>query len=97
MRSAMRAASQLPGRGPTVVDIAPIQKTDYDDDEYPHCQIYDRTKFHTVKGIDNAFDYGMCDLSYKQKNYFSENSFVLPRNYFHNRISRKQLICYPPY
>ena len=24
MRSAMRAASQLPGRGPTVVDMAPI-------------------------------------------------------------------------
>ena len=24
MRSAMRAASQLPGRGPTVVDIAPV-------------------------------------------------------------------------
>ena len=24
VRSAMRAASQLPGRGPTVVDIAPV-------------------------------------------------------------------------
>ena len=24
VRSAMRAASQLPGRGPTVVDMAPI-------------------------------------------------------------------------
>ena len=34
VRSAMRAASQLPGRGPTVVDMAPIpaQKSD-DDDE----------------------------------------------------------------
>ena len=27
-------------------------------------------------------------LSYKKKNYFSENQFVLPRNYFQNRISR---------
>ena len=26
VRSAMRAASQLPGRGPTVVDMAPIPK-----------------------------------------------------------------------
>ena len=29
-----------------------------------------------------------CVLSYKKKNYFSENQFVLPRNYFQNRISR---------
>ena len=39
MRSAMRAASQLPGRGPTVVDMAPLylhvnQKSDDDDDQY---------------------------------------------------------------
>ena len=27
MRSAMRAASQLPGRGPTVVDMAPVSCT----------------------------------------------------------------------
>ena len=37
MRSAMRAASQLPGRGPTVVDTAPFlhvnQKSDDDDDD----------------------------------------------------------------
>ena len=37
MRSALRAASQLPGRGPTDVDDAPApvvnQKSDYDDDE----------------------------------------------------------------
>ena len=37
VRSAMRAASQLPGRGPTVVDMAPIlhvnQKSDDDDDD----------------------------------------------------------------
>ena len=26
MRSAMRAASQLPGRGPTDVDVAPVIK-----------------------------------------------------------------------
>ena len=36
MRSAMRAASQLPGRGPTVVDMALFlhvnQKPDDDDD-----------------------------------------------------------------
>ena len=31
MRSAMRAASQLPGRGPTEVDIVP-EKSDDDDD-----------------------------------------------------------------
>ena len=34
MRSAMRAASQLSGRGPTDVDVAPVpavnQKSDYD-------------------------------------------------------------------
>ena len=30
MRFAMRAASQLPGRGPTDVDDAPDQKSDYD-------------------------------------------------------------------
>ena len=33
----MGAASQLPGRGPTVVDIVPVpafnQKSDYDDDD----------------------------------------------------------------
>ena len=37
MRSVMRAASQLPGRGPTVVDIAPVpdvnKKSDDDDDD----------------------------------------------------------------
>ena len=35
VRSAMCAASQLPGRGPTVVDMAPIpnQKSDDDDDD----------------------------------------------------------------
>ena len=37
VRSAMRAASQLPGRGPTVVDMAPIpvrlSKSDDDDDD----------------------------------------------------------------
>ena len=34
VRSAMCAASQLPGRGTTVVDIAPvIQKSDDDDDD----------------------------------------------------------------
>ena len=37
VRSAMRAASQLPGRGPTVVDMAPIpalnKKSDDDDDD----------------------------------------------------------------
>ena len=37
MRSAMRAASQLPGTGPTDVDDAPHlyvnQKSDYDDDD----------------------------------------------------------------
>ena len=33
-----------------------------------------------------------CALSYKQKNYFSENKLVLLRNYFHNRISRQQLL-----
>ena len=36
VRSAMRAASQLSGRGPTDVDVAPVpafnQKSDYDDD-----------------------------------------------------------------
>ena len=31
MRSAMRAASQLPGRGPTDVDVHVNQKSDYDD------------------------------------------------------------------
>ena len=32
MRSAMRAASQLSGRGPTDVDVAPVpaRKSDYD-------------------------------------------------------------------
>ena len=38
MRSAMGAASQLPGRGPTNVDDAPApafnQKSDYDDYDY---------------------------------------------------------------
>ena len=29
-----------------------------------------------------------CVLSYKHKNYFSENWLALPRNYFHNRIPR---------
>ena len=29
-----------------------------------------------------------CVLSYQQKNNFSENWHVLPRNYFHNRILR---------
>ena len=37
MRSAMRAASQLPGKGPTDVDDAPAHagksKSDYDDDD----------------------------------------------------------------
>ena len=32
MRSAMRVASQLPGRGPTVVDMAHVPASD-DDDE----------------------------------------------------------------
>ena len=32
MRSAMRAASQLNGRGPTVVDMHVNQKSDDDDD-----------------------------------------------------------------
>ena len=27
-----------------------------------------------------------CVLSYKEKSYFSENQFVLPKNYCHNRI-----------
>ena len=35
VRSAVRAASQLPGRGPTDVDDAPVnQKTDCDYDDY---------------------------------------------------------------
>ena len=34
-----------------------------------------------------------CVLSYKQKNYFSENRLVLPRNYFHNRIPRWQQVA----
>ena len=51
MRSAMRAASQLPGKGP-LLWIWPLylhvnQKSD-DDDE---------TQFHMVKGIINAFDH----------------------------------------
>ena len=29
-----------------------------------------------------------CVLSYQQKNNFSENGHVLPRNFFHNRIPR---------
>ena len=37
MRTAMPAASQLPGKGPTDVDDAPAparnQKSDYDDDD----------------------------------------------------------------
>ena len=42
-----------------------------------HSQPFDQTKFHVVEGIDNAFDHmELCFLSYKQKNYFSENWLV---------------------
>ena len=34
MRSAMHAASQLPGRGPTDVDVAPVPSSNDDDDDY---------------------------------------------------------------
>ena len=34
-----------------------------------------------------------CVLSFKQQNYFRENGFILPRNYFHNRIARLQLFA----
>ena len=51
-----------------------------------HCQIYDQTKSHMVKGINNAFDHTELCLSYKQNIYFSENLLVLPRNYFQNRV-----------
>ena len=44
-----------------------------------HRQIYDQTKFHMVKSIDNTL--WNCVLSYKQKTYFSEKWLVLPRNY----------------
>ena len=53
MRSAMRAASQLPGRGPTVVDMALYlhvnQKSDDDDDDenYLH-QCLHRVLLHHV-------------------------------------------------
>ena len=33
MRSAMCAESQLPGRGPTDVDVAPVPDDDDDDDD----------------------------------------------------------------
>ena len=33
MRSDMRAANQLPGRGPTDVDVAPVNHKSDDDDE----------------------------------------------------------------
>ena len=33
-----------------------------------------------------------CVLSYKQKNYFSKNLLVLPRNYFRNRIPKNFLL-----
>ena len=40
MRSAIRATSQLPGRGPIVVDMAHInQKSDDDDDDYWNCLV----------------------------------------------------------
>ena len=29
-----------------------------------------------------------CFWFYKQKNHFSENLLVLPRSYFHNRLTR---------
>ena len=34
-----------------------------------------------------------CVLSYKQKNYSSENWLVMPRNYGHKRIFRWQLFA----
>ena len=37
-----------------------------------------------------------CVLSYKQRNYFSENRLILPRNYFHDRIARLQLFVLLP-
>ena len=30
-----------------------------------HCQVYDQTKFHMVKGIDYAFDHTKLCLTYK--------------------------------
>ena len=36
-----------------------------------HCQIYGQTKFHMLKGIDNAFDHMECVVSYKEKNYYT--------------------------
>ena len=49
VRSAMRAASQLPGRGPTVVDMAPIlhvnKKSDDDDDDCKFNAAMHLTKF----------------------------------------------------
>ena len=62
--------------------------------QLPPCQIYDQTTFHMVKGIYNAFDQmELCFGLRKQKNYFSENWLVLPRNYFHNRIPWLQLFA----
>ena len=34
MRSAIHAASQLPGRGPTDVDVVPVKFVDDDDDGF---------------------------------------------------------------
>ena len=53
-----------------------------------HCKINDRTKFHMVKSIDNAFDHMELCFAYKQKNLISENWLVLPRNISHSRIPR---------
>ena len=38
------------------------------------CEIYDKTKFHVVKGIDNAFELMKLCLVLEQKQYFT------PRN-----------------
>ena len=59
-----------------------------------HCPINDQTKFHMVKGTDNAFDHmELCFVIYKLKQLFQINQLPFSRNYFHNRFpSRNSLL-----
>ena len=64
VRSAMHAASQLSGRGPTDVDVAPVpaneSKSDYDDDDLVHALILRRSGLGLLMGKFCQFDRVIC-------------------------------------
>ena len=49
-----------------------------------------KTKQNSIRSMAliMPLDIWNCVLSYKQKNFLSENQRAVPKNYFHNRIPR---------